>query len=55
MGGWGYLLRLLRFGWGGGAELLVGLMLGSGRQSSIQTFYTTLRGIVRSYRRVWTH
>ena len=47
MGGWEYLSRLLRFGWGGGAGLLGGVMLGSDRQLSIQTFYITLRGMMR--------
>lgn len=31
MGGWEYLLMLLRFELGGGVELLEGLMLVSGR------------------------
>jgi hypothetical protein len=47
VGGWGYLLRLLRFGWGGGAGLLEGLMLVSGRQLSIRPLFTALGGVMR--------
>jgi len=47
VGGWEYLLRLLRFGWGGAAGLLERLRLVSGRQLSVQTLFTALRGIMR--------
>jgi hypothetical protein len=43
VGGSGYLLRLLRFGWGGGAGLLGGLMLGSGRQYEYRILFTTFK------------
>ena len=55
MGGWEYLSRLLRFEWGGGAELLVGSMLGSSCQLSAQTIPATLKRIERRHNRECTY
>jgi len=51
VGDLGYLLMLLRFGWGGEAGLLGVLMLESGRQRHIQTLLIAREGHCRNKRR----